>query len=131
MDCVRVLLVDDNADILRLTRLMLVAAGGWDIRDARTGEEALAIIAVWPPHLVVMDVMMPGLGGLGALAVLRADAATARLPVVFLTASAAPAQVVDYLSAGASAVIGKPFDPLGLSATLLAILLARGLDDAR
>jgi two-component system OmpR family response regulator len=75
-----------------------------------------------PFEAIVLDVMMPGLDGPGTLARLRADPRTAKVPVVFLTAKAMPAEVARLRELGAVGVLVKPFDPMALSGDLARVL---------
>ena len=68
--------------------------------------------------LLLLDVMMPGLDGLGTLKALREIPATARTPVIFMTAKVQATEVDAYINLGALEVIPKPFDPMELSAQI-------------
>ncbi|RFU20222.1 SpoIIE family protein phosphatase [Geodermatophilus marinus] len=103
----RVLVADDNADMRGyVTRLL---AGRHAVRTAADGRAALASALADPPDLVVSDVMMPGLDGMQLLAALRADARTARVPVLLLSARAGEEAAVEGLAAGADDYLVKPF----------------------
>lgn len=117
----RVLLVDDDPDIRRIGALCLRQLAGWDVIEAESGDECLqrADAAL---DVILLDVMMPGMDGPKTLRALRADPFLCDVPVIFLTASVLPAEVQSYLDLGASGVIAKPFDPMGLSARVEAIL---------
>ncbi|MBN6039159.1 response regulator [Amycolatopsis sp. 195334CR] len=106
----RVLLVEDNAD-MRAHILRLLGTQGWAVDVAADVDGALARIAERKPHLVLSDVMLPGRDGLSLLRELREDPATARLPVMLLTARAGAESAVDGLSHGADDYITKPFHP--------------------
>lgn len=110
-----ILLVDDEPDLLTVARVSLERIGGFTVATCGSGEAALAKAAASPPDLVLLDVMMPGLDGPSTLARLRANPATASLPIVFMTAKAQARDVERYLSLGALGVIAKPFDPMSLS----------------
>lgn len=118
----RVLLVDDEPDILTLARISLERVGGFSVDACASGEAALAKAAASPPDLVVLDVMMPGMDGPSTLKVLRGNPATASLPVVFMTAKVQPQEVERYLGLGALGVIAKPFDPLSLPGELRTLM---------
>jgi CheY-like chemotaxis protein len=123
---VKVLIVDDEADIRRIARLSLARLGGMEVVEAATGDEALREAHAQRPDAILLDVIMPGRDGPGTLAALRADAATADIPVVFLTARADEAEEAARLRAlGAAGVLAKPFDPARLPAELRAALDAR------
>ena len=78
------------------------------------GAEALARVRDFAPDVVLTDVMMPGLDGFGLLAALRADAATATLPVIMLSARAGQAASIEGLDAGADDYLIKPFSAMDL-----------------
>jgi CheY-like chemotaxis protein len=121
---VKVLIVDDEPDIRRIARLSLVRLGGMEVVEAANGDEALSAAGIERPDAILLDVMMPGRDGPSTLAALRADAATAAIPVVFLTAKAMVAEVERLRSLGAIGVLTKPFDPMTLAADLRSALEA-------
>ncbi|MDF4025567.1 ATP-binding protein [Luteibacter sp. PPL201] len=102
-----VLVVDDNADMRDYVRELLIPR--YDVAVAGNGAEALEAIARRRPDLVLSDVMMPGLDGFGLLKALRADPATAAIPVVLLSARAGHEATVEGLDAGADDYLVKPF----------------------
>jgi CheY-like chemotaxis protein len=117
----RILLVEDEPDIRLVTELSLRMLGGFTVESCATGMEALDRIEDWGPDLVLLDVMMPSMDGPSVLAELRRRPATREMPVVFMTARIQPNEVTRYKELGATAVVGKPFDPLTLPARLQAI----------
>jgi CheY-like chemotaxis protein len=119
---VKVLVVDDEADIRRIAQLALTRIGGLEVVEARSGAEALAAARTAAPDVVLLDVMMPGMDGPETLQALRADPATASIPIVFLTAKALETEQRRLLALGAAGVLVKPFDPLKLAAELRAVL---------
>ena len=103
----RVLVVDDNADMREyLTRML---APHWTVETAVDGEAALASIRARRPDVVLTDVMMPNLDGFGLVARLRANEATADLPVIVLSARAGEESRIEGLQAGADDYLVKPF----------------------
>ncbi len=113
MAALRVLVVDDDPVILKLLRVNFEIEG-FEVIAATDGREGLERARLDEPDVVVSDVMMPGLDGLGLLAALRADAATRHLPVILLTAKAQGADVERGRALGADDYVTKPFDPLEL-----------------
>jgi DNA-binding response OmpR family regulator len=114
----RVLVVDDEVEIRNLVAYSL---SRFEVRTAASGAEALRAVAEEQPDVVVLDIMMPGLSGLGVLERLRADPVTARLPVILLTAKAHEAEVAHGYELGASDYVVKPFNPLELARRVQAL----------
>ena len=112
---VRILYVDDEEDIREVVDISLSLDPEFEVRLCDGGPAALEAAASWGPALILLDFMMPGMDGPATLAQLRADPATAHIPVVFVTARSARADVDHLLSLGAAGVIAKPFDPIALS----------------
>jgi len=79
-------IVEDNPDATRLIRRILQARGSYEIRQAANGRDGLALIREHRPDLVVLDLMMPEMDGFAVLDALRADEATAHIPVIVVTA---------------------------------------------
>ncbi|WP_103340493.1 SpoIIE family protein phosphatase [Amycolatopsis sp. CA-126428] len=103
----RVLVADDNADMRDyLVRLL---RDDYAVTAVRDGVEAFAAACAEPPELIISDVMMPRLDGLGLLAELRGDPRTAAVPVLLLSARAGQEAAVDGLAAGADDYLVKPF----------------------
>ncbi|WP_426959771.1 ATP-binding protein [Muricoccus radiodurans] len=104
----RVLLADDNTD-MRGYVVRLLTAQGYAVEAVPDGAAALEAARATPPDLVLTDVMMPRLDGFGLLRALRADQATAGLPVIMLSARAGEEAKVEGLEAGADDYLIKPF----------------------
>lgn len=115
------MVVEDNADIRIIVKAALEMVGGLDVRACASGQEALDTVGEFAPQLLLLDVMMPDLDGPGLLACLRERTDTAALPVVFLTAKAAPVEVLRLRALGALDVLTKPFDPMTLHERVKAI----------
>jgi diguanylate cyclase (GGDEF)-like protein len=105
----RVLVVDDDRDVARLLELNL-RFDGFDVEVCGDGLTALELAAADPPDLVLLDLLLPGIDGLEVCRRLRADPATASVPVIVVTAKDATADKVAGLTAGADDYIVKPFD---------------------
>jgi signal transduction histidine kinase/DNA-binding response OmpR family regulator len=116
----RVLLADDNADMREYLGRLL--APGYRVTAVADGLAALEAARAGPPDLVISDVMMPGLDGLGLVAALRADPATASVPVLLLSARAGQEAAIEGLEAGADDYLVKPFPAAELMARLRASL---------
>ena len=105
---IRVLIADDNADMRDyLTRLL--SSDGYEVGAATDGLQALEAVRATMPDIVVSDVMMPQLDGLGLVAALRADPRTAAVPVLLLSARAGQEASIGGLQAGADDYLTKPF----------------------
>jgi len=114
----RVLYVEDEPDIRTIAEVALQAFGGLKCRDGRLGApRRSARPRPILPDLILLDVMMPGLSGPTTLERLRADPATAAVPVIFMTAKVQPHEIAEYKTLGALDVIPKPFDPVTRSPT--------------
>ena len=116
-----VLVADDDEDILLLVTKRL-KRDGFDVLEARDGNEALALARKRPPVVAVIDVGMPGLDGLELTARIRADESLRGTLVVLLTARVQEADVRRGLDAGADMYIRKPFSPAKLSASVRELL---------
>jgi len=114
----RVLVVDDEPQIRRVLRSTL-AARGYEVHDAPTGEDALAAIRQNRFDLVLLDVNMPGMGGLEACREIRAGSAVA---IIMLTVSDSEEDKVGALDAGADDYVTKPFGMPELLARIRAAL---------
>ncbi len=110
----KVLLVDDEEDIRKIGRLSLEAVGRFETLVASSAREGIELAAAELPDLILMDMMMPNMDGLAALAELRQRPELCHIPVVFMTAKVQPSEVAHYLQMGAAGVIQKPFDPMTL-----------------
>ncbi|MFO0549406.1 MAG: ATP-binding protein [Polyangiaceae bacterium] len=106
-DAARVLVVDDNSDLRNYIASLL--GRHWRVETAADGEAALERIRRAPPDLVLSDVMMPRLDGVGLVRAVRAAAETRHLPVILLSARAGEEAVVQGLEAGADDYLVKPF----------------------
>ena len=109
-----ILLADDDEILIEILRFRVEAAGH-SVVIARDGLQALELVRASAPDLVILDAMMPVMSGAEVLAALRADDATANLPVIMLTARAGEDDVVRSLRAGANDYITKPFIPQELT----------------
>ena len=102
-----VLIIEDNEKNMKLARDILQAKG-YQTVEAETGEAGVKLAKERKPDLVLMDIQLPGINGIEAFRQLRAEAATAKIPVVALTASVTPTDRSQITAAGFDAFISKP-----------------------
>ena len=114
----RILYAEDDPGIRAVAKLALEMVGGFKVLICEDGFAALKTVQEFAPHLILLDVMMPGMDGPSTLEQLRANPATASIPVVFLTAKVQPAEVAQYQAMGALTVLPKPFNPMTLAAQI-------------
>lgn len=116
-----ILVVEDNLLNLELVRDVLITAG-MKVIEARSGAEGLEAAARVKPSLILLDIRLPGLDGFAVLERLRADPATASIPIVALTAQAMVGDREQALEAGFSGYIPKPIDTRTLADRVRALL---------
>ncbi len=120
----RIAIVEDDADINRLLCLTLEGAG-YEAHAAADGTAGLALIRAVTPTAVILDLMLPGMGGLDICRELQRDPLTADIPVIMLTARGEEIDRVVGLEMGASDYLVKPFSPRELLLRLKLILKRR------
>ena len=107
-----ILVCDDERDIVSALTIYLTT-GGYQVFPAYSGPEALRVLETTDIHLVLLDVMMPAMDGITALARLRE---TSNVPVILLTAKSEDTDKILGLNAGADDYVTKPFNPVELLA---------------
>jgi CheY-like chemotaxis protein len=117
-----VLLVVDDTDALRSLWRIWLGQLGFDVVEARTGVEALALATRYDPVAIVMDLAMPVMDGLEATRRLKQDPRTAAVPVVMVTAYTSDIHRRAAADAGCAAFLPKPADPNELVAELRKVL---------
>ncbi len=120
----KILIVDDEPNILRLIGYSLEVAG-YEIVTAKTGVEALKVVELEQPELIVLDVMLPDMSGLDICQQLRKKPQTTDLPIIMLSARAQVADKVEGLKAGADEYVTKPVDAEEMTARVAALLERR------
>jgi len=118
MSAGRILVVDDEPQLRRIMRTTLTSSG-YEIDDAKTGEEALEKLREFRPDLVLLDINMPGMGGLAACRAIRQGSTAA---ILMLTVRNHESDKVEALDAGADDFITKPFSTPELLARIRAAL---------
>ncbi len=117
----RILIADDEPDVLALIRSNLKSAG-FTVATAEDGPGALAKARSQAPALIVLDLMLPGMSGLEVCRVLKSEPATARIPIVMVTAKAEEVDRIVGLELGADDYLTKPFSPRELVLRVKSIL---------
>lgn len=117
----RVLVVDDNAVNRRLLQVLLHSRG-YEVCEAASAPEAFATLRAKPPHLILMDLRLPGMDGLTATRTLKADPATREIPIVAVTSYAMKGDEETARAAGCCAYVTKPIDKTLFLATVASVL---------
>jgi len=124
----KVLVVDDTPHNVKLLGDLLQVKG-YAVATAATGEEALAKLPAERPDIVLLDVMMPGLSGYDVCRRIRADVATALLPVVLVTSLDPAQERIHGIEAGADDFLSKPINQAELFARVRSLLRIKALQD--
>jgi diguanylate cyclase (GGDEF)-like protein len=124
----RILVVDDSeTNLLLLTNILQLE--GYEVETAQSGPEALQGTRVRLPDLVLLDIMMPEMSGLEVCRILKSDARTSDIPIIFLTALGEVPDRVTGLEVGGDDYIAKPFHPDELRARIRAVLRTKQAHD--
>jgi two-component system cell cycle response regulator DivK len=116
-----ILIVEDNEKNMKLVRDVLQAKGYATV-EAVTGEEGVRLAAERKPDLILMDIQLPGINGIEALRALRANAETARIPAIAVTASVMQQDRKHITEAGFDGYLGKPLNLKEFLDTVRAVL---------
>mgnify|MGYP002631762279 CR=1 FL=1 len=117
-----VLHVEDDADIQEITKIALEMAGGFELHQCFTRQEAIEMASSLKADLLLLDVMLRTTSGTDLLRELRNLPTCASVPAIFMTARTRPEEQAEYISAGAVGLIEKPFDPLRLATQIKSIV---------
>lgn len=109
----QVMVVDDDAEMRDLVCLLL-EQHGLEAQQARSGLEALELLQELSPDLFVLDIRMPGMGGIELCRQIRAQAVTRHTPIILLSAHSDPQTVESGYRAGATDFVAKPFSNAAL-----------------
>ena len=118
----RILVVDDDDAARKAVAFSLHTAAGWDVAEAYCGAQAIESAKRDLPDAILLDVMMPGMDGPTTFRELRKNPATAKIPVLLLTAKVQGPDQRRFADLGVEAVLLKPFDPLTLSTQMEKVL---------
>src|SRR5688572_13849872 len=113
----RILVIEDHEENRRLLRDLLTSVG-YELIEALTGEEGLALAQTEVPDLILMDIQLPGIDGYETTRRIKANPALRDIPVVAVTSYALSGDDVKALEAGCDAYVTKPFDPAELLAKI-------------
>jgi two-component system, cell cycle response regulator DivK len=125
-----ILIVDDNAANLKLARVLLQAEG-YVVRTAVDTDQALQMLNLFRPDLILMDIQLPGMDGLELTRRLKADSATRHIPIVALTAYAMKGDDQKTADAGCDGHIAKPIDTRRFPRLVAKFLTERARTPAR
>jgi len=120
-----ILHVDDDEDILEITRMALQLVDTFELHQCASGSAALEAIDAVNPDLLLLDVMMPEMTGPELWEAVRSREDSADIPVVFMTAKAENTLSAELRNRGALEVVTKPFDPMTLGSQIRAAWAAR------
>ena len=118
----RILVIDDEDDIREVAAMSLDSVAGWDVLTAYSGARGLAQAIEMQPDAILLDVMMPGMDGAATFRALRSNPATARIPVLLLTAKVQSSDQRRFADLGVESVLFKPFDPMTLADQISGVL---------
>jgi DNA-binding response OmpR family regulator len=118
----KILIVEDEPDVVDLLILQLRKAGGFSVLTAHDGVEGLKKARTESPALIVLDLMLPRMPGLEVCKVLKTDALTSHIPIIMLTAKAEEVDRIVGLEFGADDYVTKPFSPREMLLRIKAIL---------
>lgn len=118
-----ILLIEDHEDNRRIVRDLLTSVG-YELIEAVTGEDGVALAEQHRPDLILMDVLLPGLNGYDATRLIKAKPDLQQIPIIAVTSYALSGDDVQALEAGCDAYISKPFSPRELLAKIREFLPA-------
>jgi CheY-like chemotaxis protein len=121
MTAKKILVIDDENDILKLIQTCLELMGGWQVITARSGREGLSLAQDMQPDAIILDVMMPDEDGLTTLQKLQSNILTRNIPVILATAKGRFFKD-NFNQLGVKGVLNKPFNPLKLAEQVEAAL---------
>lgn len=122
MSCKNILIIDDESDIREIAKLSLSITNQWHVLTASSGKEGATLATQNRVDAILLDLIMPTLGGLDTLKLLKKNSQTADIPVILLTATARLAMKPEYAEWGVAGILIKPFDPGDLGDQIKEIL---------
>jgi two-component system, cell cycle response regulator DivK len=125
----RILVVEDQEDNRRIVRDLLTSVG-YEVIEAVTGDEGVAMAGAHTPALILMDIQLPGLDGYAATRRIKADPALRQIPIIAVTSYALSGDDLKAQQAGCDAYVSKPFSPRVLLAKIREFVPSAGPDTA-
>jgi two-component system cell cycle response regulator DivK len=116
-----ILIVDDNPENLKLA-IAILSPQGYSLRTASNGVEALALVELLQPVLILLDLQLPGIDGLSVARQLKANTSRCHIPILALTAYAMKGDESKAREAGCDSYLTKPVDKHVLRSTVAALL---------
>ncbi len=116
-----IMTVDDSASVRQMVSFAL-KGGGYDVIEASDGQDAVAKLNGAPVHMVITDLNMPNLDGIGLIQALRGDPSYKFIPIIMLTTESQASKKEEGKAAGATGWITKPFKPEQLLAVVKKVL---------
>jgi DNA-binding response OmpR family regulator len=111
----RILLADDEPDILEISRIALETVGGFEVSVCSSGRALLDRLSEFEPDLIIVDVLMPDMTGPDVLQEVRRRPELSAVPVVYLTGVIQEEELEELRETGVADIILKPFDPMTLA----------------
>ncbi|WP_013334639.1 response regulator [Gloeothece verrucosa] len=105
----RVLIIDDEMGIRKITQISLKAIAGWEVLVAASGSEGLSIAQTEPLDVILLDVMMPEMDGITTFKQLQSNPSTRAIPTILLTAKAHVSEQQEFTKLPVKGIITKPF----------------------
>lgn len=120
----KVLIIEDEPEIRTILAIAVRHGGEFEAIVARDGSEGISMAQEVRPDVILLDVLMPGLDGYTVCRRIKEQPQLKDIPVIFITAKSDCAEAAKAAEAGGCACIGKPFDPLQLSARIKSIIIS-------
>jgi len=111
----KILIIDDDEDILEVAQLTFEAVSSWQVFTATSGSEGIVKAQVQQPDAILLDVMMPKMDGVATFHQLQSNPATQNIPVILLTAKVQSIDKKRFATLEVAGIIAKPFDPMQLT----------------
>jgi CheY-like chemotaxis protein len=121
----KVLLVDDSTTALLMEQMILKNRGDFELISARDGVEAVDKATAEMPDLIVMDIVMPRMGGIEAMKQIRLNEATRDIPIIIVTTRGEPETIEDGYASGCNEYVTKPINGIELLTKIEDLIAAK------